>query len=304
MFENKDDTILARWLEGTLTTKENLEFEQSPEYKEYQQIVNGLERFEKPFFDKEALQNNIKKEINTPKKGKVVNFKSFFYVVSVAASIALIFGIFFNEITYKTGVGEQLAFTLPNGSNIKLNAQSQLTHNRFFWKNSKKVTLQGEGFFSVKNGLGLAVETSSGTVTVLGTKFNIKTRDNLFELSCFEGKVSFQTAPTKEKVILTKGNSIKLIDQILEKNTIKNNTPSWINGKSSFNNVPLSDALNELQIQYGITIEKGNIDTSKRFSGSFFHDNLDVAIKTLLIPMSIEYELEDNKLKLISNKLI
>lgn len=302
MFENKDDTILARWLAGTLTSEEKIEFEQSIEYNEYLQIVNGLERLKKPSFDKEAMRNRIKSQIKQPKKGKVINLKTFLYATSIAASIILIVGVFFNEVTYKTNIGEQLAFTLPNGSQIKLNAQSKLTRKRFFWKNNRKVNLQGEGFFIVEKGNDFLVETRSGVVTVLGTKFNVKSRDNLFELECFEGKVNFEVTATKENIILTKGKAIKLIEETIQKNTTEGSSPSWTKGKSSFNNVPLSEALNELQIQYDIIIENNFVDISKKFTGSFFHDDLDIAVKTILVPMGIEYELTNDKkvLKLLS----
>lgn len=304
MFEEKDDTILARWLARSLTPEEHSEFEQSSEFKDYQEIVKGLNRFEKPDFDKEALRLKIKNQIgeSKSKKGKLISLKPFLYIASVAASVILILGFFFNEVKYETGFGQQLAVTLPNGTEIQLNAQSQLIHARFFWKNNKKVNLQGEGYFNVEKGEGFTVATSSGTVSVLGTQFNIKTRANIFELTCYQGKVQFEAITTKEKTILTKGNAIKLIEDVFEKGTIENKSPSWISGRSSFNNVPLSEVLNELQIQYNITIENQGVDVSKRFTGSFTYNKLDITLKIIFVPMGIEYELTNNRkiLKLLS----
>ena len=295
MFENKDDTILARWLAGTLTPEERAEFEQSPEYKEYIQIAEGLEQFKKPNFNREALYGKIKIQIDEPKKGKVINFKPLLYISSVAASLLLIVSIFFNEVTYETNTGQQLSFTLPDGSEVQLNAASKLTRSRFFWKNNRKVNLEGEGFFKVESGNDFVVKTISGVVSVLGTEFNIRSRTDLFELTCYEGKVAFEAATSKEQVILTEGKTIQLIDDTLEEGTIEERTPSWADGRSSFNNVPLIEVLNELKIQYGIRIENNTVDISKRFTGSFFHNNLEIALKAVLVPMGIEYTLTDNK---------
>ncbi len=299
MFEEKDNTILARWLAGTLTQEEKTEFEKTTEYKEYVEIVEGLGQFKKPDFNTEALRTKIKTQINQQKKGKVINLKPFFYAVSVAASIVLIIGIFFNEITYKTQNGEQLAVILPDGSKVQLNAKSQLTRARFFWKSNKALTLQGEGFFDVQKSDGFTVHTTSGAITVLGTQFNIKTRKNIFELSCYEGKVQFIANTTKEKSVLTKGEAIKLLKDTIEKQTINEGFPAWTKGRSSFNDVPLIEVLDELKVQYGIDIEYNTIDTSKTFSGSFFHNDLEIALKAVLVPMHINYKLANNQKTLI-----
>ena len=303
MFEEKDDTILARWLAGTLTPEEHAEFEQSIEYKDYVQIVEGLDRFEKPDFDQQALRTRIKNKIDRLQKGKLIRLKPLLYAASVAASVIVIIGLFFNKISYETSIGQQLAVTLPNGAEVQLNAKSQLTHSRFFWKNSQKVSLQGEGFFKVEKGKGFAVETSSGTISVLGTQFNIKTRTKLFELTCYQGKVEFEAATTREKIILNKGESVQLLKDIFEKETTEDSAPSWISGRSSFRNAPLNEVLNELQRQYDMTIENETVDLSKHVTTSFAHDNLDMALMLVLEPMSIEYELSNDRktLKLLSS---
>ena len=44
------------------------------------------------------------------------------------------------------------------------------------WKNERSVNLDGEGFFKVAKGSKFDVETSAGTVSVVGTQFNVKNR--------------------------------------------------------------------------------------------------------------------------------
>ena len=48
MFEEKDDTIMARWLAGELTDAESAEFEASETYAEYLRLQQHLEGIEKP----------------------------------------------------------------------------------------------------------------------------------------------------------------------------------------------------------------------------------------------------------------
>ena len=296
MFEEKDDTILARWMAGTLTSEEQSKLEQLPDFKDYERIVQGLDRFEKPIFNKEYMRQRIKKKIDKPSKVKVLQLKSVLVAASIAASVILIIGVFFNEVTHKTIAGEQLAFALPNGAKVQMNAKSELSYTRFFWKAGKKVKLQGEALFETSKGNEFHVSTESGVVSVLGTRFNVKSRANMFEVKCFEGKVSFKPKKSKQEIIIEKGESVKGLQGIYIEESIEETEPEWIKGWSSFNNVSLQEVLDELQIQYDVTIENSGANLSERFSGGFVHDNLNMALKTILEPMGIKYELSnDNK---------
>ncbi|MGB5820371.1 MAG: FecR domain-containing protein [Saonia sp.] len=295
MFEEKDETILARWMAGKLTPEELAEFEQSPEFREYEQIAQGMERFKKPSFDKEALRTKVLDSVNAPQKGNLRVLRPLLYISGIAASILLVIGLFFNEVTYSTQTGEQLSITLPDGSTVQLNARSQLTHQRFFWENNKTVHLQGEGYFSIEKGDGFAVGTASGTVSVLGTQFNIKTRKASFELACYEGNVQFDATNTKEVFVLTQGDGVKLIEGAIKEGNIDARGPTWISGKSTFENTPLSDVLYELEIQYGINFQNEPNLNVDHFTGSFVHDNLQIALKTVLVPMGIEYKLSNDQ---------
>ncbi|MBS9462219.1 FecR domain-containing protein [Flagellimonas sp. 389] len=296
MFEDKNDTILAKWLAGELTTEEQAEFESSPEFLEYQQIVQGMDQFKAPNFNTTSLKSKVLAKINERSKSKVIRLRPLHYVVGMAASIVLIIGIFFNEVSYSTSFGEQFTVTLPDGSVVELNAGTTLAHERFFWKNNKTVNLRGEAFFKVTKGEGFKVETESGTVSVLGTEFNVRTRTANFSLTCYEGKVRFETISADKEAILEQGDAIKLIEaSTIQKVRINETSPSWIQGKSTFSNVDLNEVIKELEAQYGINIESNALGNVEGFTGSFVHDNLEIALKTVFVPMGIAYEVSEDK---------
>lgn len=298
MFEEKDDTILARWLSGELSSEEQLEFENSPEFLEYQQIAQGMERFNKPNFDTERLKKKVMSHLDEKQSnaGKVIALKPLYYAIAAAASVALIFGIFFSEVQYTTGVGEQLTIELPDGSSVQLNADSELSHNRFLWMNNKTVRLSGEGMFKVEKGDGFEVDTQLGTVAVLGTEFNVKSRAAHFGLTCYEGKVRFETE-TKKQAILTQGDALRLTkDGDLETSKTGRSFPSWMEGKSSFSNAVLEEVIRELEAQYKVSIQNDLTHDPGRFTGSFVHDDFDIALKTVFVPMGINYELQNPQL--------
>jgi ferric-dicitrate binding protein FerR (iron transport regulator) len=302
MFEDKDDTILARWLAGGLTPEELAEFQKTEAFLEYQYIANSSSRFLKPTLNKEALYEKIKanrEQVNTlkQKKTKVITLKRMVYTISIAASLLLLVGFLFNTVSYETAIGEQLAVTLPDGSKVQLNANSKLEHSRFFWNNNRNVLLNGEGFFTVTSGNKFTVETNLGNVNVLGTQFNVRARAETINVYCYEGKVQFKDAKTNDR-ILTAGQSIMVIEGTLENQKATAEKPSWLSGISTFDNVLLSDVLNELQTQYNIVIKTNTIDVKQRFSGNIVHNNIEIALQTVFKPMNIKYTLNNNVLEL------
>jgi len=296
MFEERDDTILIRWLEGELTSEEQGAFEASPEFEEYQQIIHGMEYFQKPGFNREKVKGEIDKNVTELSKGKVIKFKPLYYTIGIAASLLLIIGLFFNKVSHQTKAGEKLIVQLPDDSKVHLNAKSTLSYHRFFWNTNKVVALEGEGFFDIEKKGSFKVKTKSGTISVLGTEFNIKTRENKnFKLVCYEGKVQFENPLKSENEILTAGDAITLEEKQIKRESIRGDKPDWMNNKSFFKKALLKEIINDLELQYNITIKNKTVKKDTHFTGSFIHNNLEIALKTIFIPMGISYEVSKDK---------
>ncbi|MEN7548012.1 FecR domain-containing protein [Rapidithrix thailandica] len=95
-------------------------------------------------------------------------------------------------IVKTTRKGQQLAVSLPDGSIVRLNADSQLKIPRQFSKSTRKVLLQGEAFFQVAKDQVHPFRICSGEVVtmVLGTSFNVKAYpEEAIEVAVFSGKV-------------------------------------------------------------------------------------------------------------------
>ncbi len=293
MAKEQEETIIARWLSGSLSPEESDAFEKSGEVEDYKRIIRATDRFIKPAFAKEALREKVLTAIDRP-RGRVIALKKWYYVA--AASIAVLFalGLFFNEVSYTAEPGEKLSVILPDGSKVALNAGSRLTRSRFFWSSHRKVALEyGEGFFEVEKGEGFQVVTQTGNIDVLGTKFNIKNRGRIFEVACYEGKVQFEEAVTKSRAILEKGQQIVRLANGFERDTTLGTSPVWLKGQSVFENVPLFQVLEELETQYGYAFDRNGVDISKNFTGSFVHTDLQIALMAVLVPMGIDYEVAE-----------
>lgn len=285
-----DDTFLARWVAGELSPEELAEFEKSEAFEEFDRINQQALRLEAPPIDKVKSLIAINEKITFGKRRKsILNFAIAASVTAILAVSALLF----STRTYTTAIGEQLVVDLPDGSRVRLNANTELSHKRFFWNSNKRVSLAGEAYFEVEKGDGFQVETVYGTTSVLGTKFNVTARPKRFRLSCFEGKVRFDYIKTTEQRILTEKQSITLKDDKIIDQAEEDSLPAWMQGFSIFKNEPFYMVLEELQAQFEIEFKLDDIDLAKPFSGAFFHDDLERALKSTLTPMGIAYELDE-----------
>ncbi|MGH1387001.1 FecR family protein [Kordia sp.] len=283
-----DDSFLGRWIAGELSEEERIAFEKTDVYKQFDIINKEAQLLDGPEIDVESALQTVKDKIATqPKKGKLIRL---WRNISVAAIVILSTGIFLTSSkTYTTGIGESQTITLADGSTVNLNANSSLSHKRFFWSSNKSVELKGEAYFTITKGDDFKVETSKGIVAVLGTEFNIKDRSS-FELKCYEGKVQFtQNNKAKNSFILTKGMQVSITKNEAKEATFTEETPTWKKGVSTFTQQPLSEVLEELSLYFNITFDASSVDTKRLFSGSFYHTDINTALKATLVPMGIKY---------------
>jgi transmembrane sensor len=114
-------------------------------------------------------------------------------VLAVAASIILLAGIFsilrFYTTTVYSPAGQHLSHVLPDGSIVKLNAESEITYKPLWWRFVREVEFEGEAYFEVEKGKKFSVASSMGTTEVLGTSFNIYSRGEEYNVTCITGQV-------------------------------------------------------------------------------------------------------------------
>lgn len=298
----EDDTFLARWLNDDLSPKELLEFESTEEHKKYRKIIQKVDSLKPPTYNKKRMLSAIQESIQNEKR-TVPLFPKWGY--GIAASIVALIGIFLffdtNKTTFETGFGEQLTVNLPDGSEVILNSKSLISFNESEWSSYRQISLEGEAFFKVEKGTPFIVATNTGSVQVLGTQFNVNTRKDYFEVICTEGKVKAISDDKKER-ILTKGNAFRKTNDQSEIWKVDSSVPGWMSGETSFTNTPLRQVILSLENQFDIKFNRGNIDEKLRFTGSYSNDNIELALKTIFVPMEINYKvLKGNVIKLSKN---
>ena len=296
MEEKYDDTFLARWLADDLNADEKLRFENSAEYQDYLQIIESADQLEAPSYDKQAALKSIQqKQQHTAPKTRKLNTS---WLYAAAAVVLLFVGFSYVYLTsgqtYETGYGNQLTVVLPDGSEAILNSKSSLTFNENSWDEDRTVSLNGEAYFKVKKGEKFTVTTTSGSVEVLGTQFNVLSDDDIFEVKCHEGKVKV-SSKTQKTAVLTQGNGFSLIEGKTASWNFDLHNSTWREGESNFREMPLKRVITALQDQYNVEFIIDDIDTAERFTGSFSHKNLKLALRTVFVPMEISYTFKDEK---------
>lgn len=204
--------LITKVISGEASTEEiqlakNWRAENPENEKEYQNLVSILGNIptDLPKVDVNAAWNKIESQIETKKKSN-------YWPLSIAASIAILIGLFF----FNTGTSnlEVIAQSdgqiqwLPDSSKVTLKKGSKISYLENFEGELRAISLEGEAFFEVQKNPNkpFVVKAGATQVKVLGTKFNVKQQTGNTEVVVSEGKVEVKPEEfPEEKVLLTKG---------------------------------------------------------------------------------------------------
>lgn len=291
------ENYLAKWLNNELTDAELTEFKKTPEYASCQRIIEQAAALQQPDFDPEKALEEVQRQKEGPVRViRLKSWKRFMRVAAAAAVLITVSLVYFNTLDEKvrTAYAERSEVSLPDASEVFLNAGSMITYDQKHWEKERTVTLKGEAFFKVARGRKFLVTTGQGQVAVLGTQFNVVDRKGYFSVSCYEGLVSVQFQGMEKQ--LPAGTSFLVIDgQVKETEAPEADMPSWISNESSFRSIPLAYVLDEFERQYDVDVETRNIDLEELFTGTFSNTNMDLALQSISTPSRISFKVEKDK---------
>lgn len=300
---SNEENIYARLITGDLTEKEIQDLKETGEWDTLQAILKTSSEWELPALDKEKGKQKIYASLNKADTEAVVKRNYFGLFSAVAAGITLMIGSYFflmnQETCLYTTAAISMEHVFDDQSSVRLNATSDICFKKYRWTKDRRVYLNGEAYFSIKKGTPFIVETDLGEVRVLGTKFNVKTHNELFKIICFEGKV--EVIHKGQKKILEKNDAAYFdLNGKYSKPEITNNAAEWLNGSSRFRGEKLSYVLQELERQYGIVV-KSNVG-DPIFSGAFQHGNLKTAANQITKPLGLKFKISDDEKSIFFSK--
>lgn len=284
---------LAKWLNNDLSDAELKEIQQDDDFMLLEKIKTHSSLLEASAFNKQKMLSEI---LATKKEPKVVPlYKN--TLLKIAAIIVLCFGFLFSLYQFNNETilaSSKMNVTLPDNSLVALNENASVEYNKLFWSFNRKVNLNGEAYFKVQKGEKFQVITQNGTVSVLGTQFNVKAKNEIFEVTCYEGKVKVEAS--NQTSILTKGMVVSLNQNKLATSTTTLAQPSWKNEavEITFENEKLNVILTEIEKNYNVKITT-NASSEQTFTGKIPTHDLDVALQIIASTYHLEILTNDSK---------
>jgi ferric-dicitrate binding protein FerR (iron transport regulator) len=293
----ENEIFLADWIAGKITDADFKKLVSKEDYLAYTKIREAFNLVEKPKFNAEKSFFELKTKLEKAKKEPKIKTLSNRWYYAIAASIILFVGIyqFTKTKSVETNYGQKQLIALNEGTQIHLNAKSSILFSKY--QSQRNVKLIGEAFFEVTKKGDFTVSTKMGDIHVLGTKFNVICRDDFFEVICYEGKVAVNSQGKES--ILTKNKAWRLYNGKQESWDDEGDKSGWLTGESNFISVPISVVFKAIENQYAVKLKTSGIDDTTLFTGSFTHKNLNRALKSICIPLGLDFKKNDNVIVLL-----
>lgn len=190
-------------------------------------------------------------------------------------------------------------FTLPDSSSVTLAPGSTLSLQKH--KDKRLVQMTGKVYFNVRHDdrAPFRVDAGSGFVKVLGTRFQVDSRDPI-SVSVVSGKVLFSAIRSgEEALILTKGQSAVLdpaVSKPVEITPKHPNPAAWATGEFIYDNTPLPEVLSELSEYYDVTLvafDAGHSSgESRSLSGEFSTSSLPEILNLINSALGTDIQIE------------
>ena len=202
-----------------------------------------------------------------------------------------------NTININSDLGiREKVISLSDGSKIYLNAGSKLSYSKDYDSESRKVSLNGEAYFDVKKGINpFIISTEYAEITVLGTKFNVRSRDDGFEVGVNEGAVKVHN--DLQSMELSQGEQIDInpeYPKTFSSSKMADFYPGWKNNKLICDNSSLVKICDELERIYNVKINFKN-ESQKNISISGIINlnpsNLESVLSSISLLSKLEFKL-------------
>ncbi len=279
---------MAKYLANELNEAEKIDFEQklaanddlNEEFRLALNAWHSVENSDNQGFDVEKAWGKVAQstEKNLTRTIPLASRRRFtFLKIAATLIIVLTTGYFLSDYTgviereptsiMHVASTEFKEITLPDGSSIKLKANSTLSYEEGFGDMHRSVELSGGADFDVQRNeaLPFVIRTDRSAVKVLGTSFDLSAYPNQsVELNVREGLVNFTSASNEDQINEVAAGTRAILDKKAEsistQEMTNDNYAAWWTGKLVFENTPIAEVAKDLENTYSISIElKGDI---------------------------------------------
>jgi ferric-dicitrate binding protein FerR (iron transport regulator) len=283
--------------------------------------------FQHRFVPKELQTNNwkavevsINEELPFPQKGRNRNLLMLLSIVLLIGAGLLLYKFVFagNINLYKTEFAQVKNITLPDGSKVTLNANSQLKlSSDWSTQGDRQVWLEGEAYFEVEKKLATGqkfiVHTKDMDVEVLGTKFNVNTRHQKAIVSLEEGKIKLSVNGQikeilkknyKEEIIEMKPGELVTVDSAkgIDIASVQNIDfhSGWVRNEYHFSSTSLKEIATIIKDIHGYTLLTDDESMLQQtITGDLRAANLQELIDILAFTFKLKITIENKTIRII-----
>ncbi|CAM4029665.1 FecR family protein [Pedobacter westerhofensis] len=357
MEKNRFIELLTKDLTGEITVDEKRELiylrgEPFYDRKEEDLLREYWSNSHKVEYDSDSLFKRIQQKIDNGETGEEeitdltnepdtsednIAIVPLFSWMSRAASVLLIacctLFVFHSFLTYRkellvkeTPKGVRSVFTLTDGTEIRLNADSRLEYPAHFSDSTREVFLIGEAFFDVSKDAAhpFIIHTKDMDIKVLGTTFNVKAYSNesLTETTLLNGAITVTLNNLSKKQIYLKPSQ-KLVFRNLrtdKRRVALTSTDidtsmrqltyfkpdhatiietSWTDNKLTFKNEEFAALARSMERWYNVDISFDSENAKQlRFTGIIEKENISEALKALQLTEKFNYTINDSAIRI------
>lgn len=315
------DELLNKVLTGTASEEEHREFELMLRSGEYDDKLTAEKLSKHTVRDPERAQKRAARSYPAIEQIIGVSLSAMgrsraWLAAAAIVVIAMVAGVWFiakerewfnsnlakqNEVDWEIYSGKQV-ITLPDGSKVMLNDNSELRHSKSFGEATREVKLIGEATFDVAHDQShpFIVHTGKVTTKVLGTEFNVKAYRDQQEVTVTvlrglvevlnENRTLGKIKPNEEMAINTNTN------EFVQKQTNVQDAIQWQSNFLVLDNVSLEEAAKVIGDKFNVEIKFENEALKKcRYVGTFLNnESLNHVLTTISMTMRIKFEIDEN----------
>ena len=210
--------------------------------------------------------------------------------------------------TITVPAGQRANLTLPDGTNVWLNARSEMRYPAVFTGNKREITLDGEAYFEVAADPDrlFVVEGGGVVVKVHGTVFNMKAREKQdhVDVSLLSGLVVVENHGVSRS--LNPGETAvckKSVPSIEKKTTDVSISCLWAKESLRFEKKTIYELTGYLSEWYGMDIRLDpSLPTDQAYTFTITHESLEEVLCLIAKITPIEYVFDEDNTVRITRK--
>lgn len=326
--------IIARYLSGEMNETEHADFEKqiNSSVEDKLLIENMKKQWESlAYYQKkkipdtrqawDKLHMRLEDEQLIPdqnliiKKSIAVNFMRAAAVILVLLATGAFFYFGINRkpkaemVRLNTGTETNtLVKTLTDGSIIYIAHNSSFSFPEEFEKKTRNVELQGEAFFDIMPDpeKPFIIETDEAFIEVLGTAFNVKTKNGSnFELIVDRGKVkvTLKKDPQNFKLVVAGEKITSINSNLIKSKYTASEVHQWYTNRLQFKDEPLQNIINVINRNFNTIFVIADKEVGNRkLTVTFNNESVDTMTELICLTLNLKSETKNGSIVLSENK--